>query len=400
MNSVQKNINGLRKILNQKQKLRDDLLKLDFANKLTKISAEKQFEPVLSKLDNLSFRPSSTNDFTVSRPADKSGVIDKETSQILENDLERKQGKPVGVVTGKIDAKNARRLYRKSIRALRTLENRIRRANPVDSTMPSSPGGFTTPMEPSQDPLAETPRLEEETSWYPSAEYVQRRNAAVPAQRTKPEIDDQSVFTDLGTPKSSSTPQTVREPAPMAATPKRTLLEPTLRDRSIKLAAQKMGVDARKWISLLSRLDPTVDQSHYGPRITEAGRIKLGDAELEFGADFVKIGNKKYALGRGLANLIFAKDPQGYSAQDLKTYGEILFKTNAIYEHYDKFEKFHRDISNRKFKNVINAFLPSRTNLRIQTGKQMAKSPYKRMQNGRTIYYLSEQFLKKLLNGK
>lgn len=406
---VEKNIRNLRKVVNQKSKLRDELTRMEYTNRLTRITAEKQFEPVLSKLSNLTAKTPNFDDYGTSS-IENSSTVDKEATQISEQ-VPPKKPRKTSVVSRKRGVASNRGLYRKSLSVLRALENQIRRSKAVDSPQsdfelpadnsqdPLAPT-FELPAEPSQDPLAPTPENENLNL---RGEFVQRST-----RKIGPGNDQSTFFGDPGTPKSSSTPQQdaargiVKEMDSARGT-KRVLFDKSARERRVEALGQKSNVDVRRWLSALIRLDPTVDQSHYGPRLTSDGRLKLGGENLELGVDFLRIGSKKYPLGRGLVNLIFAKEPQGYSKQDLKTYGEILFRSNAVYVNYSKFEPFYRNLDNGKFTSIISGFLPSRTNLRHQIGKQLSKSGmrgYKRIQKGQSVFYLSDQFLKKLLNGR
>jgi len=108
--------------------------------------------------------------------------------------------------------------------------------------------------------------------------------------------------------------------------------------------------------------DKEIDNT-FGPRY-ENDTLMVGDKDLEFDNDGrILIGGTNYGSSEGLYELLFKKDPEIYSKDDLQTYKSILFATNAhrIGNKPDGKIKSYRD---PKYKKIIKSLFPT-------TGKGM-----------------------------
>ena len=67
----------------------------------------------------------------------------------------------------------------------------------------------------------------------------------------------------------------------------------------------------------------------YGPKILAGGVRNLGRYALNFGENYIIIGDIIYPRTRGVIELIFSRNPLVYDQKDLNTYKKILEQTSA-----------------------------------------------------------------------
>lgn len=98
------------------------------------------------------------------------------------------------------------------------------------------------------------------------------------------------------------------------------------------LFQDKVGNIAGQYMKLYLGENPDLDPV-YGIRreLNEDGQFlfKIGDSDLDVEHNDIKIGDRWYEGTPGLFELMVKKHPVNYASTDLKTYYEILLKTNA-----------------------------------------------------------------------
>jgi hypothetical protein len=82
-------------------------------------------------------------------------------------------------------------------------------------------------------------------------------------------------------------------------------------------------LEINKWVQ------PQKADKIYGPKQLSNGDIKLGKKEIDFDGGTLNIEEKSYLLTPGLEQLLFMKNPELYTPQDLITYKQILIQTSS-----------------------------------------------------------------------
>ena len=116
----------------------------------------------------------------------------------------------------------------------------------------------------------------------------------------------------------------------------------------------------------------------YGARLTDEG-LMIGNSLIRIdNADNLTIKNKTFKGTPGLFELLFTKEPQGYTRKDLESFKTICKVTNAHKKGYDAASPVYRNKS-IKYKNLIMKLFPP-----TKSGRGMdMKNSY----NTNVIYY-------------
>lgn len=122
------------------------------------------------------------------------------------------------------------------------------------------------------------------------------------------------------------------EPTDFILSPEPSSLMPTLERGYTSLFQDKLGHIGGKYMKLYLSENPELDHV-YGIRReqNEEGnfQFRIGDSEVEVDKNDIKVGDKWYQGTPGLFELMVKKQPSDYTREDLKTYKEIIIKTNT-----------------------------------------------------------------------
>lgn len=119
---------------------------------------------------------------------------------------------------------------------------------------------------------------------------------------------------------------------------------------------------SRQFVSLLLSKNDYVDQTMYGPRLDRATeKLSLGSEVMRIaGVGDITIKNRVFPGTEGLYSLIFLKNPQTFTKNDMDQYREILHLTNVYRTHYDPNEPIRGNRS-RKYMEIIRPLIKPST---------------------------------------
>ena len=113
----------------------------------------------------------------------------------------------------------------------------------------------------------------------------------------------------------------------------------------------------------LAASSPTHVDNLYGFRFDdESMDWKIGDSKVVVKGNDLYINDKYYEGTPGLYELIFMKNPNKYTQDDLQRYGEILADTNAYRRNYSKSGQITGSKS-KKYKNIVSRLLPRQSGM-------------------------------------
>lgn len=89
----------------------------------------------------------------------------------------------------------------------------------------------------------------------------------------------------------------------------------------------------------------------YGPKKLNSGKIKLGDSNIEFNTQksLIHVNDNEFPLTNGIIQLLFSKDPEKFTEDDIQNYKSMLLLTSA---HLNK-KKNNLRTGSVKYKKVI-----------------------------------------------
>lgn len=106
------------------------------------------------------------------------------------------------------------------------------------------------------------------------------------------------------------------------------------------------------------------DNTHGLFHNVDTEKWKIGDSNVDFVNENVKVKNITYKGTPGLYELLFFKDPKGYTNNDLKNYMDILTKTNAYRRNNDPNEQV-QGTTDVKYLTIIKPYLQQKRILRL-----------------------------------
>ena len=87
------------------------------------------------------------------------------------------------------------------------------------------------------------------------------------------------------------------------------------------------------------------------------GNIKM----ITIAYNNIYVDGEKFTGTPGLWELIMEKEPKKYTKEDLKRYGDLLFKTNAINQDFNKNNPYPRASRSYKWQNIVSFIWAERT---------------------------------------
>ena len=101
------------------------------------------------------------------------------------------------------------------------------------------------------------------------------------------------------------------------------------------------------------------------------GNIKM----ITIAYNNIYVDGEKFTGTPGLWELIMEKEPKKYTEEDLKRYGDLLFKTNAINQDFNKNNPYPRSSKSYKWQNIVGFIWAERT-----AGKKIGETSVKRVE--------------------
>ena len=101
------------------------------------------------------------------------------------------------------------------------------------------------------------------------------------------------------------------------------------------------------------------------------GNIKM----ITIAYNNIYVDGEKFKGTPGLWELIMEKEPKKYTEEDLKRYGDLLFKTNAINQDFNKNNPYPRASRSYKWQNIVGFIWAERT-----AGKKIGETSVKRVE--------------------
>ena len=101
------------------------------------------------------------------------------------------------------------------------------------------------------------------------------------------------------------------------------------------------------------------------------GNIKM----ITIAYNNIYVDGEKFTGTPGLWELIMEKEPKKYTEEDLKRYGDLLFKTNAINQDFNKNNPYPRASKSYKWQNIVGFIWAERT-----AGKKIGETSVKRVE--------------------
>ena len=89
----------------------------------------------------------------------------------------------------------------------------------------------------------------------------------------------------------------------------------------------------------------------------------------------IYVDGEKFTGTPGLWELIMEKEPKKYTKEDLKRYGDLLFKTNAMYQNFDPNNPYPRSSRSYKWQNIVSLIWAEKT-----AGKKIGETSVKRVE--------------------
>ena len=87
------------------------------------------------------------------------------------------------------------------------------------------------------------------------------------------------------------------------------------------------------------------------------GNIKI----ITIAYNNIYVDGEKFTGTPGLWELIMEKEPKKYTKEDLKRYGDLLFKTNAMYQNFDPNNPYPRASRSYKWQNIVSLIWAEKT---------------------------------------
>lgn len=131
------------------------------------------------------------------------------------------------------------------------------------------------------------------------------------------------------------------------------------------------GPLVREYVDSSFKTDRDLDNTHGLTHDVETEKWKIGNSQVDFEGDNIKIGNVMYKGTPGLYELLFFQDPRGYSNKDLGEYMDILKRTNAYRRNYNPEDQI-QGTTDPKYLTIIKPFLIEKKILK--PGKSPTKS--------------------------
>lgn len=85
----------------------------------------------------------------------------------------------------------------------------------------------------------------------------------------------------------------------------------------------------------------------------ENGPWMIGNKQIKFEGDDIKIDGEIYEGTDGLWSLITSKTPKNYTQTDLERYKELLHETSAMHQHYDSKSSYPRASGGKKWTRIL-----------------------------------------------
>ena len=101
------------------------------------------------------------------------------------------------------------------------------------------------------------------------------------------------------------------------------------------------------------------------------GNIKM----ITIAYNNIYVDGEKFTGTPGLWELIMEKEPKKYTKEDLKRYGDLLFKTNAMYQNFDPNNPYPRASRSYKWQNIVSLIWAEKT-----AGKKIGETSVKRVE--------------------
>ena len=103
------------------------------------------------------------------------------------------------------------------------------------------------------------------------------------------------------------------------------------------------------------------------------GVYRGNNKTISIAYDKIMVDNEKFIGTPGLWELIMEEkpDPKNYTQEDLRNYGDLLFKTNAMNEDFDPNNPYPRSSKSYKWQNIISLIWAEKT-----AGKEFKKKYY------------------------
>ena len=89
----------------------------------------------------------------------------------------------------------------------------------------------------------------------------------------------------------------------------------------------------------------------------------------------IYVDGEKFTGTPGLWELIMEKEPKKYTKEDLKRYGDLLFKTNAMNQNFDPNNPYPRASRSYKWQNIVSLIWAEKT-----AGKKIGETSVKRVE--------------------
>ena len=100
---------------------------------------------------------------------------------------------------------------------------------------------------------------------------------------------------------------------------------------------------------------------HMGAMKDPNGEYKGNRKILTIAYNNIFVDDEKFTGTPGLWELIMEDKPEKYTKEDLDKYGDLLFKTNAIYQNFDPKSSYPRANRGYKWQNIISLIWAERT---------------------------------------
>ena len=113
---------------------------------------------------------------------------------------------------------------------------------------------------------------------------------------------------------------------------------------------------------------------HMGAQQGKDGIYRGNTKMITIAYNNIYVDGEKFKGTPGLWELIMEKEPKKYTEEDLKRYGDLLFKTNAINQDFNKNNPYPRANRSYKWQNIVGFIWAERT-----AGKKIGETSVKRV---------------------
>ena len=100
---------------------------------------------------------------------------------------------------------------------------------------------------------------------------------------------------------------------------------------------------------------------HMGAQKGKDGVYRGNNKMITIAYNNIYVDSEKFTGTPGLWELIMEDKPEKYTKEDLDKYGDLLFKTNAIYQNFDPKNSYPRANRGYKWQNIISLIWAERT---------------------------------------